>query len=255
MKAVLLAGGLGTRLSEETELKPKPMIEIGGRPILWHIMKIYEAHGINEFVVCLGYRGYVIKEFFSNYFLHMADVTIDLGKNDMEIHQGRAEQWRVTLVDTGVNTMTGGRLKRIAPYVADDTFCMTYGDGVADIDIGALVEFHKSSGKAATVTGVAQPGRFGNLTLDGGSVTGFLEKPEDSGTRINGGFFVLEPHALDVIDGDQDPWERAPMERLAAQGELACYQHQGFWQPMDTLREKTLLEDLWASGAAPWRCW
>lgn len=255
MKAVLLAGGLGTRLSEETELKPKPMIEIGGRPILWHIMKIYEAHGITEFVVCLGYRGYVIKEFFSNYFLHMADVTIDLGKNDIEIHRGRAEQWRVTLVDTGVSTMTGGRLKRIAPYVADGTFCMTYGDGVADIDVGALIDFHKSAGKTATVTGVAQPGRFGNLTLDGASVTGFLEKPEDTGTRINGGFFVLEPHALDVIDGDPDPWERAPMERLAAQGELACYQHHGFWQPMDTLREKTLLEKLWASGDAPWRCW
>jgi glucose-1-phosphate cytidylyltransferase len=255
MKAVILAGGLGTRLSEETELKPKPMVEIGGRPILWHIMKIYECHGITEFIVCLGYRGYVIKEFFSNYFLHMADVTIDLGKNEIDVHQGRAEKWRVTLVDTGVETMTGGRLKRIRDYVSDGPFCMTYGDGVADIDINALVDFHKAHGKAATVTGVAQPGRFGNLTLDGDAVTGFLEKPEDTGSRINGGFFVLEPRALDVIDGDEISWEREPMERLAAAGDLACFQHHGFWQPMDTLREKSLLEDLWEQGTAPWRIW
>ncbi len=255
MKAVILAGGLGTRLSEETELKPKPMVEIGGRPILWHIMKIYECHGITEFIVCLGYRGYVIKEFFSNYFLHMADVTIDLGQNQIDVHQGRAEKWRVTLVDTGVATLTGGRLTRIRDYVSDGPFCMTYGDGLADIDIGALIAFHKAHGKAATVTGVAQPGRFGNLTLDGDAVTGFLEKPEDTGARINGGFFVLEPRALDVIDGDQTSWEREPMERLAAAGDLACFQHNGFWQPMDTLREKTLLDSLWEQGDAPWRIW
>ncbi len=255
MKAVILAGGIGTRLSEETELKPKPMVEIGGSPILWHIMKTYECHGITEFVVCLGYRGYVIKEFFSNYFLHMADVTIDLGKNEIDVHRGRAEKWRVTLVDTGVETMTGGRLKRIRDYVADGPFCMTYGDGLADIDIGALIRFHEQQGKAATVTGVAQPGRFGNLTLEGDAVTGFLEKPKDTGERINGGFFVLEPRALDVIDGDATSWEREPMERLAAAGDLACFQHNGFWQPMDTLREKRALEEMWEQGAAPWRVW
>lgn len=255
MKAVLLAGGLGTRLSEETSLRPKPMVEIGGRPILWHIMKIYEAHGVTDFVVCLGYRGYMIKEFFSNYFLHMADVTIDLAENAIEVHRGRAEKWKVTLVDTGLNTLTGGRLKRIRDYVADGPFCMTYGDGVADIDVAALLDFHKAHGRAATITGVAQPGRFGNLTLEGETVTGFLEKPKNSGSLINGGFFVLEPRALDVIDGDNTSWEREPLQRLAAAGELACYHHDGFWQPMDTLREMRLLEDLWDSGRAPWKTW
>ncbi len=255
MKAVLLAGGLGTRLSEETELKPKPMVEIGGRPILWHIMKIYEAHGITEFVICLGYRGYVIKEFFSNYFLHMADVTIDLGANQVEVHKGRAEQWKVTLIDTGLNTKTGGRLKRIRPYVSDGAFCMTYGDGVADIDVKASIAFHRKHGRAATVTGVVPAARFGSLSLDGTAVTGFHEKAHNAGDRINGGFFVLEPRALDVIDGDQTSWEEAPLRRLADAGELQCFNHDGFWQPMDTLREKRLLEELWESGKAPWKSW
>ncbi len=255
MKAVLLAGGLGTRLSEETELKPKPMVEIGGRPILWHIMKIYEAHGITEFVICLGYRGYVIKEFFSNYFLHMADVTIDLGENQVEVHRGRAEKWKVTLIDTGLNTKTGGRLKRIRPYVSDGAFCMTYGDGVADVDIKASIAFHRKHGRAATVTGVVPPARFGSLALDGTAVTGFHEKARNAGDRINGGFFVLEPRALDVIDGDQISWEEEPLRRLARDGELRCFNHDGFWQPMDTLREKRLLEDLWESGAPPWKTW
>jgi glucose-1-phosphate cytidylyltransferase len=255
MKAVLLAGGLGTRLSEETELKPKPMVEIGGRPILWHIMKIYEAHGITDFVICLGYRGYVIKEFFSNYFLHMADVTIDLGRNSLEIHRGRAEQWKVTLIDTGTETKTGGRLKRIRHHVGPGPFCMTYGDGLADIDIKALTAFHRAHGKAATVTGVVAPARFGSLSLDGSAVTGFLEKPRDAGSRINGGFFVLEPRALDAIDGDETSWEEEPLRRLAAAGELRCFNHDGFWQPMDTLREKRLLEAQWESGNAPWKRW
>ena len=255
MKAVILAGGLGTRLAEETELRPKPMVEIGGRPILWHIMKIYECHGITEFVVCLGYRGYVIKEFFSNYFLHMADVTIDLGRNEIDVHRGRAEKWRVTLVDTGVETMTGGRLKRIGDYVADGPFCMTYGDGVADIDVGALVAFHKAHGRAATVTGVAQPGRFGNLTLDGDSVTGF--PGEAQGHRLPHQRRLLRARAAGARRHRRrrDVWEREPMERLAAAGELACFQHDGFWQPMDTLREKRALEAMWDRGDAPWRVW
>lgn len=255
MKAVVLAGGMGTRLSEETDLKPKPMIEIGGRPVLWHIMKIYEVHGITEFIICLGYRGYMVKEFFSNYFLHMADVTIDLGNNAMEVHRGRAEKWKVTLIDTGLQTMTGGRLKRIRPYVEDGTFCMTYGDGLSDVDIAESIRFHERHGKAATITGVSPPGRFGSLTLDDTIVTDFAEKPRDGVGRINGGFFVLEPRALDVVDNDHVSWEREPLRRLAAADELRCFAHDGFWQPMDTLREKRLLEDLWESGEAPWKRW
>lgn len=255
MKAVILAGGRGSRLSEETDLKPKPMVEIGGRPILWHIMKIFAAHGIADFIVCLGYRGYLIKEFFANYFLHMADVTIDLGRNEMTVHDRRAENWRVTLVETGAQTMTGGRLKRIAPYVNDATFCMTYGDGVADVDIAGLLAFHAGHGRAATVTGIVQPGRFGTLMLEEDRVSGFVEKPQDGGAWINGGFFVLEPRALDYIDGDETSWEQAPLERLAASDELRCFRHRGFWQPMDTIREKHMLERLWEQGAAPWKVW
>ncbi len=255
MKAVILAGGLGTRLSEETTTKPKPMVEIGGHPILWHIMKLYESHGITDFVVCLGYKGYMVKEFFANYFLHMADVTFDLGANSVEVHKGRAESWKVTLIETGAETLTGGRLKRIRPYVADETFCMTYGDGLSDVDIGASVDFHRRHGKAVTVTGVVPPGRFGALALDGDQVTGFLEKPKDTDGRINGGFFVLEPRALDVVEGDMVSWEQAPMRRLTEAGEVRCFRHDGFWQSMDTLREKMLLDSLWAGGDAPWKRW
>lgn len=252
MKAVILAGGMGTRISEESDRIPKPMIEIGGRPILWHIMRLYGHFGVNDFVVCLGYKGYVIKEFFANYFLHTSDVTFDIRANRMEVHQNFAEPWRVTLVDTGLDTLTGGRLRRIKSYVADGTFCMTYGDGLSDVDIGATIEFHKSHGKLATVTAISPPGRFGALELDTDRVTSIREKPESFGSLINGGFFVIEPAALDSIDGDQVSWEREPMERLAAAGELMAYQHAGFWHPMDTLREKRHLEELWASGRAPW---
>lgn len=256
MKTVLLAGGLGTRISEETHLKPKPMIEIGGRPILWHIMKMYSVHGVNDFVICCGYKGYVIKEYFANYFLHMSDVTFDMADNTMEVHRKKAEPWRVTLVDTGESTMTGGRLKRVGDYLKDEeAFCFTYGDGVSDVDLSEVIAFHKAHGKLATVTAVSPPGRYGALDMQGDDVKGFAEKPRGDGGLINGGFFVLSPKVLELIDGDAQPWETAPLERLAQMGELKAYQHDGFWQPMDTLREMNLLEDLWAQGKAPWKTW
>jgi glucose-1-phosphate cytidylyltransferase len=256
MKAVILAGGLGTRISEETHLKPKPMIEIGGKPILWHIMKLYSAHGINDFIVCCGYKGYVIKEYFANYFLHMSDVTFDMRNNEMEVHQKKAEPWRVTLVDTGEDTMTGGRLKRVQDYIKDEeAFCFTYGDGVADVDVTRLVAFHKAHGKLATVTAVQPPGRYGALSMEQDQVMGFIEKPKGDGGWINGGFFVLSPECLKYIDGDQSSWEGAPLTQLARDGQLMAFKHAGFWQPMDTLREKNMLEDLWQSGNAPWRVW
>ncbi|MEO8926813.1 MAG: glucose-1-phosphate cytidylyltransferase [Caulobacteraceae bacterium] len=256
MKTVILAGGLGSRLGEETAVRPKPMVEIGGRPIIWHIMKIYSAHGLNDFIVCLGYKGYLIKEYFSNYFLHMSDVTFDLAKNSVEIHQNSAEPWRITLVDTGAEAMTGGRLKAIRPYLdEDEPFCFTYGDGVADIDIGALIDFHRNHGKRATLTAVAPPGRFGAMEFNGDLVTHFREKPDGDGGRINGGFFVASPSVLDLVEGPETVWEREPLERLAVGGELAAYHHHGFWQAMDTVRDKTLLEGLWSAGAAPWKIW
>ena len=256
MKAVILAGGLGTRISEETTTRPKPMIEIGGRPILWHIMKIYSAHGINDFVVCCGYKGYVIKEYFANYFLHMSDVTFDMQNNKMEVHQHNAEPWKVTLVDTGENTLTGGRLKRVADYLRNEPeFCFTYGDGVADVDIGAQIAFHKQHGKRATVTAVQPPGRYGALSMDGKSVRGFIEKPQGDGGWINGGFFVLSPSCIDLIASDSTSWEGEPLTRLATQGELMAYEHSGFWQPMDTLRDKNHLEELWQNGKALWKVW
>ena len=256
MKAVILAGGLGTRLSEETNLKPKPMVEIGGKPIIWHIMKIYSAHGIHDFIICLGYKGYVIKEYFSNYFLHMSDVTIDMEKNQLTVHQNYAEPWRVTLVDTGEKTMIGGRIKRIIPYVKeDDCFCLTYGDGVGNVDISRTIEHHRSIGKLSTVTAVQLPGRFGSLRCDGDLVTGFQEKPQGDGAWINGGFFVLSPKVSEYIEGDDTVWEREPMEKLAKDGELSVFFHSGFWQPMETLRDKTHLEELWAGGRAPWKLW
>ena len=254
-KAVILAGGLGTRLGEETSIRPKPMVEIGGKPILWHIMKLYSAHGINEFIICLGYRGYMIKEFFANYFLHTADVTIDLRDNDLEIHENWSEPWRITLVETGQDTMTGGRLKAVRRYLGDDEpFCFTYGDGIADIDIGAQLEFHRSHGRKATITAVAPPGRFGALDFDGKLVTNFMEKPAGDGALINGGFFVLDPSVIDLIDGPSTTWEREPLEDLARSGQLVAYRHEGFWQPMDTLRDKQHLEALWNDGA-PWKTW
>ena len=256
MKVVILAGGLGTRISEETYLKPKPMVEIGGRPILWHIMKLYAAHGVNDFVICCGYKGYIIKEYFANYFLHMSDVTFDMASNKMEVHQKHAEPWRVTLVDTGEDTLTGGRLLRVADYVCmDDAFCLTYGDGVSDLNIRAAIDFHYQHGKLATVTAVQPPGRYGALQLFGSAVQGFIEKPPGDGGLINGGFFVLSPKCLLRIAGDQTPWEGAPLAGLAAEGQLQAFEHNGFWQPMDTLREKTMLEDLWQSGRAPWKVW
>jgi glucose-1-phosphate cytidylyltransferase len=256
MKAVILAGGLGTRISEETTVRPKPMIEIGGMPILWHILKTYSHHGIHDFIICCGYKGYLIKEYFANYFLHMSDVTFDMSKNSMEVHQRSAEPWRVTLVDTGADTMTGGRLKRVGQYLQDDeAFCMTYGDGVGDVDITALLAFHKAQGVQATLTATIPPGRFGALDLQGDRVATFMEKPKGDGAMINGGFFVLSPSVLDLIDGDQTMWEREPLERLAKSGNLAAFQHHGFWQPMDTLRDKMLLEELWHSGKAPWKLW
>lgn len=256
MKAVILAGGLGTRISEETHLKPKPMVEIGGKPILWHIMKMYSAHGVNDFVICCGYRGYVIKEYFANYFLHMSDITFDMGNNLMEVHRKHAEPWRVTVVDTGENTMTGGRLRRVAEYVAqEDAFCFTYGDGVADVNIAEAIRFHKAHGKLATVTAVQPPGRYGALQIAGTQVNGFTEKPRGDGGLINGGFFVLSPRCIERISGDPTSWEGEPLTGLAADGQLMAYEHQGFWQPMDTLREKNLLEDLWQSGRAPWKMW
>lgn len=251
-KAVILAGGLGTRLMEETEARPKPMVEIGGKPILWHIMKMYERHGIREFVVCLGYKGYVIKEYFANYYLHMTDVTFSVYDNSTTIHHSRAEPWKVTLVDTGVETMTGGRLKRVREYVGDDDFCFTYGDAVSSVDITALLAFHQSHGRSATVTAVLPPGRFGALEMDGLAVKGFREKPAGDNQWINGGFFVLSPSTIDYIADDDTTWEREPLERLANEGQLMAYQHHGFWQPMDTLREKRLLEDLWTKGDPPW---
>lgn len=253
---MILAGGLGTRISEETHLKPKPMVEIGGKPILWHIMKLYSAHGVQEFIICCGYKGYVIKEYFANYFLHMSDVTFDMSTNQMEVHQQNAEPWRVTLVDTGEDTLTGGRLKRVAEYLRqDDAFCFTYGDGVCDIDISALVSFHRRHGRWATVTAVQPPGRYGALERDGDQVTGFVEKPRGDGGLINGGFFVLSPKCLDLIDGDDTSWEGAPLTQLATMGQMIAYEHQGFWQPMDTLRDKNHLESLWDSGQAPWKVW
>ncbi|AXM98543.1 glucose-1-phosphate cytidylyltransferase [Pseudomonas plecoglossicida] len=256
MKAVILAGGLGTRISEESHLKPKPMIEIGGKPILWHIMKQYSAHGIHDFVICLGYKGYAIKDFFANYFLHTSDVTFDMRANRMDVHQNYSEPWRVTLVDTGDETMTGGRLRRVARYVEDEqAFCFTYGDGVSDLNIGALVDFHLGHGKLATVTAVQPPGRYGALQLDGQLVRGFSEKPRGDGGWINGGFFVLSPKVIPYIAADATPWEAEPLVTLAEQGQLMSYEHDGFWHPMDTLRDKNHLEQLWASGEAPWKQW
>jgi glucose-1-phosphate cytidylyltransferase len=256
VKAIILAGGLGTRISEETHLKPKPMIEIGGKPILWHIMKMYSAHGVKDFVICCGYKGYLIKEYFSNYFLHMSDVTFDLSNNTMEVHQQYVEPWKVTLVDTGEETATGGRLKRVAKYVSQEqAFCFTYGDGVSDVHIGDVVRAHAQHGKWATVTAVRPPGRYGALQTVGERVTGFAEKPRGDGGLINGGFFVLSPKCIDLIDGDATKWENEPLTRLASMGQLMAFAHEGFWQPMDTLRERNVLEDLWASGSAPWKVW
>lgn len=255
MKAVILAGGLGTRISEESHLKPKPMIEVGGRPILWHIMKLYGHHGITEFVICCGYKGYVIKEYFNNYFLHMSDVTLDMRDNAMEVHHQKAEPWRVTLVDTGELTQTGGRLKRVAEHLEDEAFCLTYGDGVSDIDIGALVAFHAASGTEATVTAVQPAGRFGAIELDGPRVSHFVEKPEGDGRWISGGYFVCEPSVLHRIEGDGTVWEKGPLEALARDGQLSAYRHKGFWSAMDTLRDRTALEAMWAGGQAPWRIW
>jgi glucose-1-phosphate cytidylyltransferase len=256
MKAILLAGGLGTRISEESHLKPKPMIDIGGKPIIWHVMKVYSCHGINDFLICLGYKGYLIKEYFANYFLHMSDVTFDMRNNQMHVHERYAEPWRVTLVDTGEHTMTGGRLRRVRDYLQEDeTFCFTYGDGVADVDIPALLDFHHAQGRLATVTAVQPPGRYGALTVLDDQVRGFQEKPQGDGGWINGGFFVLSPKTIEYIAGDAVIWEREPLERLAREGQLAAYCHRGFWQPMDTLRDKVYLEELWASGRAPWKIW
>lgn len=255
MKAVILAGGRGTRLSEETTLKPKPMVEIGGMPILWHIMKSYSHYGVNDFVICLGYKGYIVKEFFANYFLHMSDVTFDMSDNSMEVHQASAEPWRVTLVNTGDNTMTGGRLKRVAKYLGKEDFCFTYGDGISDIDIGALIKFHKSQGTLATVTSVQPPGRFGSLEIDEEIVKSFVEKPLGDGGMVNGGFFVLSPTIIDYIADDTTTWEQEPLKNLANMGQLSAYSHDGFWQPMDTLRDKILLEKLWVDGGAPWKSW
>lgn len=256
MKAVILASGLGTRISEEAHLKPKPMIEIGGKPILWHIMKSYSAHGVNEFIICCGYKGYVIKEYFANYFLHMSDVTFDMSDNKMIVHQQKAEPWRVTLVDTGEDTLTGGRLKRIAEYIKnEEAFCFTYGDGVSDVDVRATLDFHRSHGKLATVTAVSPPGRYGALQCSGNQVAGFVEKPRGDGGLINGGFFVLSPKVIDLIPGDQTSWEAESLSKLAALGEVMAYEHSGFWQAMDTLRDKNLLEELWSTGNAPWKSW
>lgn len=256
MKCVLLAGGLGTRISEETHLRPKPMISIGGRPMLWHIMKLYSAHGVNDFIICCGYKGYVIKEYFANYFLHMSDVTFDVSKNTMEVHQRKAEPWKVTLVDTGDDTQTGGRLKRVSDYIKkDEAFCFTYGDGVSDVDISAAIKFHQTHGKSATVTAVQPPGRYGALEQTGDQVTAFNEKPRGDGGFINGGFFVLSPKCLDLIEGDNTSWEGAPLTQLVKKNEMMGFEHRGFWQPMDTLRDKNLLEDLWSSGRAPWKIW
>jgi glucose-1-phosphate cytidylyltransferase len=255
MKAVILAGGLGTRISEETIVRPKPMIDIGGKPVLWHILKIYSQHGINDFIICLGYKGYMVKEYFANYFLHTSDVTFDLVNNRMEVHHQHAEPWRVTLVDTGDQTQTGGRLKRVESYLDGQTFCFTYGDGLADIDITAQLAFHKTRASLATMCAVQPPGRFGAINIEDNRITRFEEKPSGDGSWINGGFFILEPGVLDYIEGDATIWERAPLEALAGDGQIAAYKHTGFWHPMDTLRDKLKLEDLWQSGRAPWKVW
>ena len=256
MKAVILAGGLGTRISEETHLKPKPMIDIGGKPILWHILKVYSSHGINEFIICCGYKGYVIKEYFANYFLHMSDVTFNMSINSMEVHHKKAEPWKVTLVDTGECSMTGGRLKRVRDYVKDSSFCFTYGDGVADVNITELIAHHSIHGRLATVTAVQPPGRYGALQFsENNGVSGFQEKPQGDGGWINGGFFVLEPEVIDRIEGDSTIWEQEPLRSLAADGQLTAYHHKGFWQPMDTLRDRIQLEELWASSKPPWKVW
>lgn len=255
MKAVILAGGLGTRISEETHLKPKPMIEIGGKPILWHIMKTYSAFGINDFIICLGYKGYLIKEYFANYYLHTSDVTFDMRDNSMKVHQNASEPWKITLVDTGEVTMTGGRLKRISPYLDDEDFCFTYGDGLTNANLEKLIELHRSKNTLATVTAVQQPGRFGSLNLSGDKIDSFVEKPQGDGSWINGGYFVLSPNVLDYVDDDNTVWEAEPLQKLAADGELTAYLHQGFWHPMDTLRDQVHLEELWKNGDAPWRSW
>jgi len=255
LKAVILAGGYGTRISEETHLKPKPMIEIGGKPILWHIMKTYSSYGINEFIICCGYKGYIVKEYFANYFLHMSDVTFDMKNNKMEVHRKSAEPWMVTLVDTGLETMTGGRLKKVKDFVNNETFCFTYGDGVSNVDISKLIEFHKNNKTIATVTAVQPPGRFGTLDISGNKITDFKEKPAGDGNWINGGFFVLDPKVFGYIDGDSTIWERQPLEKLAEEGQLSAYKHTDFWQPLDTLRDKTYLENLWNSGKPPWKIW
>ncbi|NEP77374.1 MAG: glucose-1-phosphate cytidylyltransferase [Okeania sp. SIO3B3] len=255
MKAVILAGGFGTRISEETSLRPKPMVEIGGKPILWHIMKIYSAHGINDFVICLGYMGYFIKEYFANYFLHMSDITFDMSKNEMHVHNNQCEPWKVTLVDTGLETMTGGRIKRVGPYLGDEDFCLTYGDGVSDVNIAKLIEFHKKHGKLATLTAIQPPGRFGSLAMEEDAIIDFVEKPKGDGGWINGGFFVLSPKVMDYIDGDPSIFERDPLEGLARDRQLAAYKHQGYWQAMDTLRDKKTLEKLWDGGTPPWKIW
>jgi glucose-1-phosphate cytidylyltransferase len=255
VKAVILAGGLGTRISEETLFKPKPMIEIGGKPMLWHIMKIYSAHGIDDFIICCGHMGYVIKEYFANYFLHMSNVTFDMKNNRMEVHQNLAEPWKITLVDTGEDSMTGGRLKRIREYLDGEDFCFTYGDGVSNVNVAATIAFHREHGRLATITGVQPPGRFGALELDGDRVTSFEEKPNGDGAWINGGFFVLSPGAVDYVDGDATVWERGPLDRLSRDDQLRAFLHNGFWQPMDTLRDKNYLESLWRSGDAPWKVW
>ena len=255
MKTVILAGGLGTRISEETHLRPKPMIEIGGYPILWHIMKIYSAHGVHDFIICLGYKGYVVKEYFSNYFLHMSDVTFDLADNKMEVHQRNAEPWRVTLIDTGEQTMTGGRLRQVRQYLDDEDFCFTYGDGLGAVNIRKLIEFHREQETLATVTAVQPPGRFGALDLEQNKIIRFEEKPYDDGSWVSGGFFVLSPKVMDYIEGDQTTWEKGPIENLAKDGQLAAYRHNGFWKPMDTQRDKVYLEELWSSGKAPWKIW
>lgn len=257
MKAVILAGGLGTRLSEETSIKPKPMVEVGGRPILWHIMKTYSSHGITDFIICCGYKGYVIKEYFANYFLHMSDVTFDMRFNQMNVHAGNAEPWRVTLIDTGEDTMTGGRLKRVKEHIGTETFCFTYGDGVSNVNVSELVKFHKEQGTMATLTAVQPPGRFGAISLTEGQtvISKFNEKPEGDGAWINGGYFVLEPDVIDFIEGDSIMWEHEPLSKIAELGQLAAYRHDGFWQPMDTLRDKQYLDNLYKSGKAPWKVW
>lgn len=256
MKAVILAGGLGTRISEETQVRPKPMVEIGGKPILWHLMKIYSHYGISDFVICLGYRGYLIKEYFANYFIHTSDVTIDLAENRMEVHRRNAEPWRVTLVDTGEHTQTGGRLRRVRRFLdSEESFCFTYGDGLSNVDVAGLLRFHDQQGRLATVTAVLPPGRFGVLTMEERRITGFREKPPGDGSRINGGFFVLSPSVIDYIAGDETVWEREPLERLAQEGQLSAFVHDGFWQPMDHLRDKMMLEELWGRGNAPWKIW